>query len=70
MAAMTAARVVGDLAGLTVAGAVSLAQPNAGIQPQPNARAFGFRVAVGGYSFTVQVSVAAALLTCFPSGSS
>lgn len=33
-----------------------LAQPNAGSQPQPDARAYGFSASRGGYSPTVQVN--------------
>ena len=67
---MTVVRVMGNTAGLAVAVRQLAPKPNAGVQPQPDARAFGFRVAVGGYSFTVQVTVSSALLTLLPSESS
>ena len=65
-----AARDVGDPAGLALVARATASQLNAGIQPQPDARTLGFRVAVGGYYLTVQVSVSSALLTLLPSESS
>ena len=54
---MWAVWVVGNTAGLAVAARATASQLNAGVRQKSDARAFGFRVAVGGYYFTVQVSV-------------